>query len=209
MCQMLEKAKTTYYHNKITECGHDSRSLFRLMDSLLGREQEKHLPSMDSAMDTAGAFSSYFDEKVHKIRVNLDEQAANSVFGKAEAAGTPTYSSNLVTFNVATEKEVSEVIKKSATKTCALDPIPTQILKKHVSSLIPVITKLVNLSMETGCVPSSFEKALVTPLLKKIKPQSRRHEELQARLQSPLCFQSVRVCCASEIIEPSGCYQST
>ena len=84
VCQMLEKAKTTYYHNKITECGHDNRSLFRLMDCLLGHEQEKHLPSMDSAMDTAGAFSSYFDEKVHKIRVNLDEQAANSVFGRAE-----------------------------------------------------------------------------------------------------------------------------
>ena len=43
----------------------------------------------------------------------------------------------------------------------------SQILKKHVSSLIPVITKLVNLSMETGCLPSSFKKALVTPLLKK------------------------------------------
>ena len=168
VCQMLEKAKTTYYHNKITECGHDSRSLFRLMDSLLGREQEKHLPSMDSAMDTAGAFSSYFDEKIHKIRVNLDEQTANSVFGRAEEAGTPTYSSNLVTFKVATEKEVSEVIKKSATETYALNPIPTQILKKHVSSLVPVITKLVNLSMETGCVPSLFKKALVTPLLKKI-----------------------------------------
>ena len=79
MCQMQEKAKTTQYHNKITECGHDSKSLFRLMDSLLGCEQEKHLPSMDSAMDTVGAFSSYFDEKVHKIRVNFDEQAANSV----------------------------------------------------------------------------------------------------------------------------------
>ena len=164
---MLEKAKTTYYHNKITECGHDSRSLFRLMDSLLGREQEKHLPSVDSVMDAAGVFSSYFDEKVHKIRVNLDEQATNSVLERAETAGTSTYSSNMVTFKMATEKEVSEVIKKSATKTCALDPIPTQILKKHVSSLIPVITELVNLSMETGCVPSSFKKALVTPLFKK------------------------------------------
>ena len=39
--------------------------------------------------------------------------------------------------------------------------------KETASSLIPVITKLVNLSMETGCVPSSFKKALVTPLLKK------------------------------------------
>ena len=124
-------------------------------------------------MDTTGAFSSYFDEKVHKMRVNLDEQAANNVFGRAAEAGTPTYSSNLATFNLATEKEVSEVIKKSATKTCALDPIPTQILKKHVCSFIPVITKLDNLYMETCCVPSSFKKTLVTPLLKKsaLKPE--------------------------------------
>ena len=164
---------------------------------------------MDSAMDTAGAFSSYFDKKVHKIRVNLAEQAANSVFGRAEEAGTPTYSSNLVTFKVATEKEVSEVIKKSATKTCALDPIPTQILKKHVNSLIPVITKLVNLSMKTGCVPSSFKKGSRDSTFEKINPQSRCHEGLQTCLQSPLCFQSVRACCASEIIEPFGCYQST
>ena len=64
--------------------------------------------------------SSYFDEKIHKIRVNLDWQAANSVFGRTEEAGTPTYSSNLVTFKVATEKEVSEVIKKSATRPCTL-----------------------------------------------------------------------------------------
>ena len=117
-------------------------------------------------MKTAGTFSSYFDEKVHKIRVNIDKQAANSVFGRAEEAGIPTHSSNLVTFKPATEKEVSEVIKKSVTKTCALNPFPTQILKKYASSLIPVITKLVNLSMKTGCVSSSFKKALVTPLLK-------------------------------------------
>ena len=38
---------------------------------------------------------------------------------------------------------------------------------EETCSLIPGITKLVNLSMETGCVPSSFRKALVTPLLKK------------------------------------------
>ena len=97
VCQMLQKAKTTYYHNKITECGHrhDSRSLFRLMDSLLGREQEKHLPSMDSAMDTAGVFSSYFDEKIHKIRVNLDEQAANNVFGIVEDTNTNSWDTNI------------------------------------------------------------------------------------------------------------------
>ena len=47
---------------------------------------------------------------------------------------------------------------------------------------------------------SSLKKALVTPLLK----QSTSHEELQARLQSLLCVQRERACCASKIIEQSG-----
>ena len=57
----------------------------------------------------------------------------------------------------------------------------------------------------TGCVSSSVKKALVTPLLKKIHPQSRS----QACLQFPFRFQRVRACCALEIIKPSGCYKST
>ena len=107
------------------------------MDSLHGRQHEMHLLSADSLMD-AGAFSSYFYEKVYKIRVNLHELAAKRVFGGAQQTGTPTYSSNLIIFKMA----VNEVIKRSAIKTCALDPIPTQVLKKHVSSLPPAHHKI-------------------------------------------------------------------
>ena len=62
-------------------------------------------------MDTAGDFSSYFAEKVHTIRVNLDHQAANSVFGRAAESGTLTCSSSLVTFKEETENVVNDVIK--------------------------------------------------------------------------------------------------
>ena len=54
---------------------------------------------------------------------------------------------------------------KSATKSCTLHPIPTHVRKDHASSLVSIVTKMVNMS--TGTVPPSFKMALVTPLLKK------------------------------------------
>ena len=56
---------------------------------------------------------------------------------------------------------------RSASKSCSLDPIPTDLLKQHINPLIPIIARLVNTSMATGVVPVAFKKALVTPLLKK------------------------------------------
>ena len=56
---------------------------------------------------------------------------------------------------------------KSATKSCTLHPIPTNVRKDHASSLVSIITKMVNMSMGSGTVPQSFKMALVTPLLKK------------------------------------------
>ena len=52
-------------------------------------------------------------------------------------------------------------------KGCSLDPIPTSLLKKCLPSLLPVLVKIINLSLELGQMPPSMKNALVTPLLKK------------------------------------------
>ena len=75
---------------------------------------------------------------------------------------------HLSLFKKATEDEEHQVIMTSATKSCTLDPIPTHVLKDHDSSLVPIITKMVNMSMSSRTVPPSFKMALVTPLLKKL-----------------------------------------
>lgn len=55
----------------------------------------------------------------------------------------------------------------SPTASCSLDPIPTNLLKVCLDELLPLLTTIVNKSLETGCFPDNFKKALVTPLLKK------------------------------------------
>jgi hypothetical protein len=56
---------------------------------------------------------------------------------------------------------------KAPLKSCELDPIPTPILKSFLDTLLPMITAIVNTSLEESHVPTSVKTAVVRPLLKK------------------------------------------
>ena len=59
------------------------------------------------------------------------------------------------------------MISKAAGKSCQLDPIPTPIVLKLLDVLLPVITKLINPSCDTGRFAEAWKEALVLPSLKK------------------------------------------
>ena len=52
-------------------------------------------------------------------------------------------------------------------KNCALDPIPTALLKQILPSIVALISDIINTSLRDGIVPESFKRAFVKPLLKK------------------------------------------
>ena len=58
-------------------------------------------------------------------------------------------------------------MKRANNKNCALDPVPTWIVKQYVVELSQFITSLLNASISSGQFPSSQKCAIVTPLLKK------------------------------------------
>ena len=63
--------------------------------------------------------------------------------------------------------DVRQLVKKSATKSCELDPISTHFFKQHLEVLIPLITRIINTSLQTGQFPNTLKSAIVRPLLKK------------------------------------------
>ena len=52
-------------------------------------------------------------------------------------------------------------------KSSILDPLPATLLKQHIDLLLPIILKIVNLSLESGHFPTSSKTAVLSPLLKK------------------------------------------
>ena len=68
---------------------------------------------------------------------------------------------------MATHDEVRRSLLASSDSSCALDCLPTWLLKACLDSLLPSITNLINLCISQSTVPSHFKHALVIPLLKK------------------------------------------
>ena len=66
-----------------------------------------------------------------------------------------------------TTNDITKLVSKSTYKLCTLYPIPIHLLEAKLSSVAPVIADIVNVSIAKGVFPSAFEKALVTPLMKK------------------------------------------
>ena len=70
-------------------------------------------------------------------------------------------------FRTLPQEQVRMLISEAAGKSCQLDPIPTPIVLKLLDVLLPVITKLINLSFDTGRFAEAWKEALVLPSLKK------------------------------------------
>ena len=57
-------------------------------------------------------------------------------------------------------------VKSLILKSCPLDPMPSRLVSR-CDALLPVITTIINKSLEAGHFPKSWKEALVCPLLKK------------------------------------------
>ena len=59
------------------------------------------------------------------------------------------------------------ILMKSPSTSCNLDPIPSWLLKICADELVPIITKIINVSFQNGCFPNALKTAMITPLIKK------------------------------------------
>ena len=159
---MLLQAKKDYYNNLIAESSTDSKNLSNIVKDILHQRSEMKLPEHASPEELANRFAVFFTDKVCKIRDELPDLSRHKL-----NLPTPALTCSLNVFSAVTESEVRKIIAKSPTKSCSLDPAPTWMVKDSVDELIPTVTILVNLSLQSANMPDSMKQALVTPLLKK------------------------------------------
>ena len=106
----------------------------------------------------------FFDDKVKKIHAAIASTTVTPLTTPDEQA-----QSELHTFQLQSADAIAKVIRKCPTKSCSLDPLPTSVLKDNcvLECVAPLITCIVNRSLESGCVPDVLKVAQVSPLLKK------------------------------------------
>ena len=75
-----------------------------------------------------------------------------------DLGSTSTPSESMLTeFQPLTCDDVEKLVLKSKSTSCSLDPIPTSLLKSCISAVSPVLTKIVNMSLQTGNFSRNLE----------------------------------------------------
>ena len=160
---LIKSAKKVFYE-KVINGDITSKSLFRFVSRFYNKESNSILPSFTSASEITERFSKYFIEKIKTIRDTIDAcNVSINGFNTTFFTGSTTMSC----FKTVANSDVHDCILSSAPKSCLLDPFPTSLLFENIDCIIDSITNIINYSLLSGSVPSSFKHALVSPLLKK------------------------------------------
>lgn len=138
--------------------------MFDKFTRLLHRNTGKCYPTAPSSEALAYIFADFFCQKVEVI--------GNYLFARYTAVANAlvdaqAYSAELTEFEHVTEDQVKSLITSCRLKTNISDPLLASIMKDCINVLLPVLTKMINISIETANVPVQLNEAMIRPKLKK------------------------------------------
>ena len=161
-CFHLKEAKRKHYGGLIEDCAGDSKKLFSIVNPVCNVHTDA-LPPHDNPRRLANEFGEFFCRKISLLREDI-----SSCSSPKPINSIPSPEESLSHFTLVYETTVYDVISKSSNATCQLDPIPTWLQNECVDVLVPIITRMINLSLVSGCVPENWKLALILLILKKL-----------------------------------------
>ena len=102
------------------------------------------------------------------IQNKLDNMATTVSPGKEKCLADSPVVQPMDSFRLSNESEVLKLIEATPKKSCSLDSMPTSLVVGCIDILLPVITKVINLSLQRGAFADQWKCALVHNLLKKL-----------------------------------------
>uniref|UniRef100_A0AAY4DRN7 Reverse transcriptase domain-containing protein n=1 Tax=Denticeps clupeoides TaxID=299321 RepID=A0AAY4DRN7_9TELE len=159
----LSAARSTYLSSLIDKNKNNPGFLFKTIAKLTRNKTE--MDATTQYNHSSDDFMNFFNTKIVANREKIKSTTNSSADISME--NNLLIDHRLERFNPIKEHELIKLISSSNQCTCALDPIPTRLLKQIAPNVINSILKIVNSSLSTGHVPSSFKVAVIRPLIKK------------------------------------------
>ncbi len=141
----LDYLKTNHFSDAIHEANGDQKRLFSIIQSLTCVNRDNPLPDHVSIQQLANDFANFFIKKIEKIRNEIDVQDIDPPV-LPSGPDCQEFSS----FNLLSESDVKKLVTESNTTSCELNPLPTHLLKQCIDIILPVLTKMINMSLQTG-----------------------------------------------------------
>ena len=144
----------SFWNFRLAEQSGRSRKLWQFIFALMGSGRTK---APNKGCSTAQELMDFFNEKIASVRRSTGDCPIQS----SRETATVTFEE----FQECTEENVG--FMSSQSKSCALDPLSTNILKEFHPEILPFMTDMCNTPLRQGKLPLSQRHAIVTPRLKK------------------------------------------
>ena len=154
---MIRRAKTHTLSTQIIDAGKDTKKLFSLINTMTGSKKSNPLSTSDEEL--AEEFATFF---MNKIGDTLD---THPKFKPSRHNSSESF----VNFTKLVEDEMEKLYMSMPTKFCKLDVLPTKVLKEIIKPLLPLLTKIIILSLTEGLFVEEWKVAIICPLLKKLR----------------------------------------
>ena len=163
--KLAHKKKKAHFSDVVDHAQGNPRTLYQIVNKELDRKQTKKLPDFtDNITELASTFNSFFSDKIEKIRKNMTPTENTTPTHPVFPQSTQN-KSFLSDFEPTTLEEIKEIISDTGIKCSPADLLPQQLFKDNINILLPVIVKLVNISLLSGNV-DGVKLADIVPLLK-------------------------------------------
>ena len=112
--------------------------------------------------------------KISNIRSELDAAATvhnnhSTLAPSANCSQLSSFSGFFSNVELLSKDSVKNLVLtcSAPTKSCSLDPVPTKVVKECLDELVPLLTVIINQSLQSGVFLDVWKEALVTPMVKK------------------------------------------
>ena len=150
--------KKEFFSNKIQQSKGNSRTLYKVVNKVLDKQQTNVLPETDDIECLAKNFNQFYVDKIEKIRDKM--VPTNTAEQRSDYMSTPLFE-----FRPTNIDEIKDIIAECGIKCSPADMLPEMLLKENIGSLLPAIVDLVNLSLSSGSM-DGVKLADIAPLIK-------------------------------------------
>ena len=166
VANIIKQAQRSFYIKKLLENRTNFKEIFTITYKLLGRNDPLPLPPSDDPARLAQEFGCFFRDKIDNIILQLKPTPDCPINNRYMEDKFLT-KHHIHKLHEVREEEVLDLLTKSPSKSCELDPFLSRLLVRHHLEDAPIFTQIVNASLTQGEFTSELKNALLHPLLKK------------------------------------------
>jgi hypothetical protein len=180
VCHLVKKDKKNWLKTKLDNKEVTEKEVWRTTKQFIGQTGSGPPTCIrignnitSKPIKIANALNEYFIEKVKKLRESLPQPTYDPIEVLKKIQPMVTSEFKIVS---ATDDDILKIIKEANnSNSTGQDKISMNFIKAGKEVLVPILTKLVNLSIKTNTMPEILKRSRITPLAKPKK--SRENKE--------------------------------